>query len=78
MSEQSMNAYFRQELEAGNTPSDPFEEASTAANKKLTEEEKAIKLKEWNLQIMKNHAARIKNQKKMLGRRAARTHLRRR
>ena len=78
MSEQSMSAYFRQELEEGKTPTDPFEAATERVSKDPTEEEKEAMRKEWNLRILKNHAARVKNQQKMLGRRAARALIRHR
>ena len=73
MSDQSMSAYFQQELEEGKTPTDPFEEATKRASTKLTAEQKEMLRNKWNRQIMDNHAARVQNQKKMLGRRAARS-----
>jgi len=72
MSCDSMTTYFREELEEGKVPSDPFEDATHRALKALTEEEKEKKRIQWNNQIIMLFGGEEKMRQRMLLRRAKR------
>ena len=72
MAHDSMSTYFQQELEEGNVPSDPFEDATRRALKALTEEEKEKKRIQWNNQIVMLFGGEEKMRQRMLLRRAKR------
>ena len=70
---ESKSAYFRQELEEGRTPSDPFEDATEEASKtEWTEEQKAQARLFWNNRIANMFGGEEKLRAKMLQRRARR------